>query len=332
MSVLPVSRPAPISADGKIRPFRWRTCVPGLTDIEFHAEQSDPAWLDELRKIAADETVNSERRYTAIGYLVELQHRGQLEASELIKLFENIARGCDKTARSALRLDALCAIAQLRDKQYGLHPEALARLCELAKDKGFEQGRRDALEALAMTSHPTALDLLAAGVVEFGGMGLAEGVSRIDLPWQDKARRLIHALQSSLRSRGQLDFGVLLHALSTRDQPATRRQEMEEVFIEAARDPKNQDMRMSGILAGLLIACEAGDPEQAGNRINAYERDHNVPRSELRTIRLQVGGPALTNILQTNLETYFQKPIEELNKNTLNGWQIALASISTRPL
>jgi hypothetical protein len=326
MPVLPVAQTIP---DGKIRPVRWRTCAAGLSDIEFHFEQSDPAWVDELRKIAADDAINSERRYTAIGYLVELQHRGQIDASDLIKVFENIARASDKTAQSVIRLDAICAIAQLKDRQYGLHPQALARLIDLAKDEGFQQGRRDALKALAMTSDPSALDLLTAGVVEFGGMGLADGVSRIDLSWQDKASRLIHALQSSVRSRGQLDFSVLLHALSTQDQPATRRLEMEDVLIQAARDPKNQDIRMSGILAGLLIACEAGDAEQAGNRINAYERDHNVPSSELRNIRLQVGGPALSGILQTNLETYFQRPIYELNTSTLNGWQMALNKART---
>lgn len=264
----------------------------------------------------------------AMGYLVALQNIGKSEASDLIQFFERIARASDKPAQSQTREDALCAIAHLKEK-YEVHPQALGKLIELANDPGFQEARRDTLAALAMTHDPGALELLISGVVELGGWDLTEGVSKIPGPWRDKANKLIHALQSSLRPRNQLDFSAILHALSTADEPPTRRQEMEEMFIEAARDPKNKDVRMSGILAGLLIACEAGDSEQAGHRIDAYQRDHKVPETELYNLRLQVGGPALSGILRSNLKDYFQEPISELNNSTLTGWQTALHNART---
>lgn len=320
------SRPIPIPMpDSEIRPVSWRSCFPGLSsDLGFIVDQNDSTCVSKLRKLAADETLVPERRYRAIGYLVALQNRGVLEASDLIQFFENIARAAEKPAHSQTRQDALFAIAHLEEK-YQPHPQAVRRLIELAKDPNLQSVKRETLAALAVMRDPATLDLLASGVVEFGGLNLAGGMSEIDSPWQDKANRIIHALQSSLRPRNQLDVTAILQAFSTRDQPPTRRQELEEVFIEAARDPKNQDERMSGILAGLLIACEAGDAEPAGHRINAYQRDHKVPEDQLRNLRLQVGGkPALSSVLQSNFSNYFQQPIEELHKNTLAGWQTSL--------
>jgi hypothetical protein len=78
---------------------------------------------------------------------------------------------------------------------------------------------------------------------------------------------------------------------------------------------------MSGILAGSLSRRKLWMPNRLVTESPPTKRDHNVLQNELRDLRLQAGVRALSSILRENLETYFQKPIENLNKKTLGRWQ-----------
>jgi hypothetical protein len=266
-----------------------------------------------------------------MGYLVARQHSAPAMAGELIAMFENIAR--ESTGPSSqVRRDALYGMLRLRrEENYAVHPDARAKLLQLIKDPTFRVGKLDALYVLASTARglvdqPEVVETLISGVVEYGGPVLASGVKEIRYAWETKVQVLISALQNSSRAWNQLDMNAILQALSTPDESPTHRLDVEAVLIESARDPKNQDIRMSRILAGLLVACEAGDSEQAGNRLNAYQRDHNIPEQEVRNLRLQIGGPAVASILRQNVTDYFLKPIEKMNTQTGEAWKGALTT------
>jgi hypothetical protein len=304
---------------------------PRLQEISGKIGREGRYYVSELKSIAADAHATPGPGDVALGYLLAIQHRGKLDSHDLIEFLVTQAHATAWHVRE----DALNALAHLRGER-GCHPEALDRLIALAADPKYKDGRHDVLKALATTHDPRALESLALGVIEIGEASetgsflLAKGVRDIwGVEWRDKARAFVSLLQKSARQRNEIHAAAILQALGARGGEPPHMQELEDFFIEEAlsfEEPPN--VRMSGILAELIIGCEGGDHEQAGHRINAYLRNHELPATALYYLRREMGGaPALSGImgvLQTNLDTYFQKPIHKLNEETRTGWHKAL--------
>jgi hypothetical protein len=319
------------------KPVVWRLFAPGLGDdhreeIANKLRQQGAAYASELQRIATDENEGDDARYCAMGYLVALQRRGDLAASELIEFFEKMAK---ETKDPSPRQDALFALAYL-ETQHQVEPDAIKKLVALINEPGVD--RRQVQLALATTLDQRALEPVASGVLEldddheYDRETLAEAVRAIEIPWQDKAKTFIQLLKNSSRQRNQVKANAILRALAPQkgEESPQHLHEVEDYFIGVACEPQNQnDDRMNGILAELITACEGGDSERAGHRINAYERNHNLAQTVLRNLRVQMGGtPALTGImgvLRQDLEKYFQQPIYQLNVHTQGMWKKVLA-------
>jgi hypothetical protein len=332
---LRMPQPLPRS-DGLYGPVVWRRFRPGdgiprREEFETKIRQQGAAYASELQRSAADEKEDPAARCCAMGYLVALQRRGELAVPALIQFFEKVAR---ETKDPSCRQDALFALAYL-ETDYQVEQEAINKLITLVNDPDVD--RHQVQLALAATIDQRALEPVASGVLEldddheYDRETLADAVRAIPIPWRDKAKIFIQLLKNSSRQRNQVTANAVLQALAPErgEVSPQHMQEIEDYLMGAACEPENQNDRMNGILAELIVACEGGDSERAGHRINAYERNHNLAQTVLHNLRVQMGGaPAITGImgvLRQDLERYFQQPIYQLNVHTQGMWKKVLA-------
>jgi len=181
----------------------------------------------------------------------------------------------------------------------------------------------------ALISQPRG-DMQAAFETELDKEKLVAAIEKIkSKSWQQKVEILIRLLEQGSLTRGDLDAGSLIYAVTPPGiGPAQIASKQASFLIEAA-DLRKHDPRMTDLLADLLIAAMGGNPTRAGHEINAYETAHKMPRGSMEELREAVGGePALSEItakLQGDLETYFQKPISELNSKTIKMWETIIS-------
>jgi hypothetical protein len=124
----------------------------------------------------ADQFVESEKRILAAhSQCVATQNSAGADPTDLIEFFEKIARGIEKKEWSQSRQDAFYAIAHLNEN-YHVHPKALSKLLECARDPNLKFCRFEVLRALSQVREPSALELLVEGVVEYPDVDLAAGV------------------------------------------------------------------------------------------------------------------------------------------------------------
>jgi hypothetical protein len=301
-------------------------------DLIDKVRQEGAAAFDVLKQALLDPKSGRERRYHAMGFLVALYNHELLNADDLLPVLNDVIRSSSSERLDQTREDALGALAKLYSRKDSDDP-GIAQLISIAKDpQSHENLRRNALLVLARRPEKkSVLHTLAWGLLE-----LRDATDRFHLAcaigeawsetWTAKATLFVDLLANSSKDRSELDSGAVLHALRSRDEPWTRRLgALADFFIHSA---EGADDRMSGNLAELLVECFGGNPDQAGYAINLYERNHKLPESSLKGLRIQVGGaPALSaivKVLKEDLDTYFQRPINELNKNTMGMWQDTL--------
>jgi hypothetical protein len=290
-----------------------------------------PAALDALKKVLSDAASSSERKYAAMGLLVALHNQELLATSVVLPILEDVVSQSSKGAYDQTRCDALGALASLYSRSPRA-PEGLGRVIAIARDPASHENlRRDALQVLAERQHPLSAETLAWGLLELqeshGRFALATALGEMPQEsWNAKAMLFVNLLRDGSKQRGQIDSGAIIHALRSQDEPWTRRLgPLTDFLIHSAIDA---DERMAGNLAELLVECVGGNPDLAGYAINLYERNHNLPETALKELRIQVGGaPALSGIvkvLKDDLDQYFQKPILALNEYTVRMWQDTL--------
>jgi hypothetical protein len=287
--------------------------------------------LATLKQTLSDPARGQERKYVAMGLLVALHNHELLARSDVLPILDDVIRTSSDKSYDQTRRDALGAMARLYQRPPEV-PEGISRLIAIAHDpKSHENLRRDALMALSELRISMIVETIAWGVLE-----LQDGHDRLLLAkalgemtsesWNSKAVHFVRLLRDSTRQRSEIDSGAIIHALRADDEPWTRRLgALADFFIHSAI---GADERMGGNLAELLVECVGGSPDQAGNAINLYERNHNLPETALKVLRIQVGGaPALSGIvkvLKEDLDKYFQQPIHALNEYTVSMWKDTL--------
>jgi hypothetical protein len=302
-------------------------------DLFDRVHQDGPAAFDALKEALSNPKSGVERRYCAMGFLVALYNYNLLAASDVLPVLDDVIRSSIDERYNQTRRDALGALASLysfASEDDSANPGIL-RLISIAQDpRSQENLRRDALLTLAERRHKMSTKTLAWGVLELRDATdrfvLARALGEGPETWSAKAGLFVSLLANGSKDRSEIDSGAVLHALRSEDEPWTRRLgPLADFFIHSA---EGADDRMSGNLAELLVECFGGNPDQAGYAINQYERNHKLPESSLKGLRIQVGGaPALSGIvkvLKDDLDKYFQQPIHKLNDDTMDMWQDTL--------
>lgn len=317
-----------------LRRVGWRS---GLGDDDDEIKQvvykDGPRAISFLKGIIENDAENNtQNRYEAMGWLISLSREKDFDGKAAIEMLKNVVNSTLDLTWSLPRQDALMALAHLvRSPQFG--DDAMDFLLELAtKPDSSREVRKDVLSALAETRSPKAVSALALGIIKGGGHRLVQSLQEIhEVSWTDKAKTFIDLIEKNRFRSSEVAADAVVSALNPSqgeaENPIRRLAEMGDFFIAESR---NRTELVAGVLARLLIASEGGDQVQAGYRINEYQKDHQVPARELEGLRKAVGGtPALSGVmgvLQRDLETYFQKPIHELNEHTRKSWSKAVKS------
>lgn len=138
--------------------------------------------------------------------------------------------------------------------------------------------------------------------------------------WRDRMAQLLEYLAGSKRDRNSINIGEILGIV----MPATP--EEVSLFREyLIKKSIGSDPRLVGILAALLVTSVAGDQYLAGAKITQYQEASDLPDTEFRVIRLQVGGVvALDEMVRRDLREQFQNPIKVLNDLTKDHWETTI--------
>ncbi len=270
----------------------------------------------------------------ALDWLVSLCLRYLDDAgkSQSITILKNVVTATLDKEWNEERQHALAGLAILAGSAVG-GGDALSFLLDLTsrEDLSIKQ-RVEVLLALAKTRLPQAVEPLARGVIESGEPALVQAMREFPkLSWTEKSKAFIELVEKSSLNSSEVKADAVVKALmpsgGEEDNPSRRLANIGGVFIEASR---NQDERVAGVLAMLLKESEGGDQFLAGHRINGYQNDHQVPANELEKLRKNLGGASalsgLIGVLQKDLETHFQIPIDRLNEDTRRSWGNAIKS------
>lgn len=224
------------------------------------------------------------------------------------------------------------AISELAKRPDGM---GKAELLEIHRDESVPRGLRiDSLSALSWhASDPEIRRHVIDSIVEEGNPDAARRFRVEDgANWKDIAREFVEALQASTQHRSTTNTRAILQAIHSVGTDrygfsALEHSELADFLIEAALD---QDDRMAGILAQLIIDACNRDPIQAGEMINAYENRNKLSPERLEKLRIQVGGPTalkpVIEVLRDNLDRRFHQPIAQLNSDTRKMWQETIRS------
>jgi hypothetical protein len=143
------------------------------------------------------------------------------------------------------------------------------------------------------------------------------------------SERLNIILDSVLHTPSVNSTNLDQRALTTALDPhgADDRQKMVDRLVTEAT--KHTGKRSIALIAGLLILI-TGNTDDAGQALNEAAGRLRLKETQLRALRIQVGGEiALTPLLrsiQNDLENYFRKPLHELRRETEQNWQQTMRS------
>ena len=185
-----------------------------------------------------------------------------------------------------------------------------------------------AAKILGNIHHAKAVEVLCETVVSAKGRRFCEQLaysirSNKAQDWIGKTRRLIELLEEGGQQRGQIDGAAIAYAMRPPEEALLAdRYLLTDYLIEQAR---GRDRRMTSILAKLIIQSAEENPLLAGERVNEYQKAHQIPEDQLRELRIEIGGETaldpIMKTLQHNLDKYFQQPIAKLNEDTRVMWQ-----------
>jgi len=151
----------------------------------------------------------------------------------------------------------------------------------------------------------------------------ANALRAMQVDWQQKAESLLNSLDKGGKSRAEVDEVNVLRAIMPPEEERAKNEYLLTGYLISQALGKGP--RMTDTLAGLITQSAGENPLVAGQRINAYQKENNIPETEFRNLRIAVGGEtALDPIMRTltdNLHEYFQVPIHQLNEHTREMWQ-----------
>jgi hypothetical protein len=208
--------------------------------------------------------------------------------------------------------------------------EAVPELGRFLRQTDDPRLRRAVVEALGRIQAENALPYLCQAIVKDPSKEVraaaATAIQDLPLAWKDKTRRILGVVEASGISRSRLDTEQLLKAVTpsaeANDGPFAI---TDYIISKAVEGTKEKDSRTLAILAELIVGSVERDMELAGERLNVFQRAHDLTDETLQSLRIQIGGEtALNPILQAlerNLRINFQEPINKLNRATQEQWR-----------
>lgn len=137
--------------------------------------------------------------------------------------------------------------------------------------------------------------------------------------WRAKAQEFVSILEQGQQERQDIDALAIVRAIRPGQEMRAFTGHLVDHGITF-----NENHRMTAVIAALIIASAGGSTSLAGERLNAYQREQDIPENKLRMLRIDIGGATALNplleALRTNLEVNFQQPINELNAATKKMW------------
>ena len=299
----------------------------GVKEAAAESLVSQPDLTQHLPRVFKRE-VDSEVRSQVIELLVEGAETGAAVALRELLWAEDDDTEVRMSAASALpRLtpqDAVVSLAHVAaDPDRELRLRVVQELGKAVVPVGREQSESEIT---------TAIDALTKRLVTDDDSIIrayaARGLSNIDAG-PKKVAALLRSAATANVLRGQLDAREAVKALDASDFGSDDLSLDEHLIGKAlARDEGDKgtvaDSAILGIIADLLIASAEGNVTTVADRIKRYQKRTGASDPDLQDLRVEVGGASALNplmrVLEQNLQTNFQKPIQELNDATQNYW------------
>lgn len=139
--------------------------------------------------------------------------------------------------------------------------------------------------------------------------------------WKEKTEGIIRNLQESKLDRDDLDALQIITAINIHTPDETNKYSLTDYLIRKAvvyAREKNEDHRMTALMAKLIIASASESVTLANLRLDEYVQTSTLIEYEVRLLRTEL-NPVL-RALQYNLEINFQVPIARLNEETRDMW------------
>ena len=200
-------------------------------------------------------------------------------------------------------------------------------LAKLLQEDPNPKLKRQAARLLGKQPSPEALAALMRALVgqrEREVRQAAEEALHSVEDWPAKVALLVEVLQNSREERSTLDSVPLIRAVRP---PAAVLNDTPHLLTDALIEraiPFNQDLRMTAIMAKLIIDSAEGIRNLAGDRLNLYQKNTNTAEALLQNLRFEIGGTTalapIAALLQQDLKLYFQDPIKALNDKTQTMW------------
>jgi HEAT repeat protein len=204
---------------------------------------------------------------------------------------------------------------------------AISFLTKLLHEDPNPKLKRQAARLLGKNPTPEALAALMRALVvqrEQEVRQAAEEALHQFEDWPTKVALLVEVLQNSREERSTLDSVPLVRAVRP---PATVLNDTPHRLIDTLIEraiPFNQDLRMTAMMAKLIIDSAEGIRNVAGERLNLYQQNTGTSESLLQNLRFEIGGATalapVAKLLQDDLKLYFQDPIKALNDKTQTMW------------
>jgi len=210
-------------------------------------------------------------------------------------------------------------------------PEVVPCIGERLVKEGNRDLRRQAATALAQLDQPAAVPFLVTALVREDDTNVRDTVVNAlarQADWHRKTDEFLTLLEQGSLERANLNSTEIVTALRPPgEQAAANRHLYTDYLLEQAL-AYTDNPRMTAILAALIIASAEGSMSLAGERLNVFQQERDLPEERLQTLRIEIGGatalsPILTE-LKHNLAENFQKPIAQLNAHTQRMWRITI--------
>lgn len=186
------------------------------------------------------------------------------------------------------------------------------------------------VSALGSLKDVSALQVLTRAVVKDPSgevrSGAADAIRALPMDWREKAGFALRFLIDSGITRTRLDALNLLKAIGPNGSTLEGTTAVADlVMAKAFENGSPQGNRTLALFAELIVQSVERDLELAGERLNVFQREHQITEEALQALRVQIGGEAaLSPILKTleiNLKENFQEPINRLNEETQGQWR-----------
>ncbi len=284
-----------------------------INELKSMALGTDDGYKKRLLEIIHDKNKDINIRRHSLN-----EYCGQEQSSALPLLQEIIQ---DTNEDIYFRKDAVYTLSWIKIPEEKLSPFVSSLLSN-------EELKNEALSCLARIGSKVGLSHVIIGILDskenWQRNSLADDLrEQSKFAWKDRADSVVEALKSSNIKAADVDSAAVISAIRIPDYLRPKSQDsVIDFLIDNAID---QNSRLTDIFAKLIVDICSGSQSIAGQKIEEYERNSKIPPNKFRKLRIAIGGEIaldpLLDILERNLEKYFQEPITELNNDTLKMWQ-----------